>query len=134
MNWLVIAGAGVASWIFGAVWYGTLSKQWMAATGLTEEQITGSSGKPSAVPYVISFVLELFMAFGLFMLIVHVYKEGFGVADTLYAAFAAWLAFIATTLTINHRYSMQPWSLTAIDGLHWLGVLLIQGLVLGLFL
>ncbi|MEM6374584.1 MAG: DUF1761 domain-containing protein [Pseudomonadota bacterium] len=134
MNWLAIIGAGVASWVFGAVWYGLLSKRWMAATGLTEEQITGSSGKPSPLPYAISFVLEIFMAFGLFMLLVHVYKEGFDVSDALYAAFAAWLAFVAPPLTINHRYSMQPWSLTAIDGLHWLGVLLVQGVVLGVFL
>jgi hypothetical protein len=44
-----------------------------------------------------------------------------------------WLGFVMTTLVVNHQYQMQRTSLTVIDGLHWLGVLLIQGLVIGLF-
>jgi hypothetical protein len=50
--------------------------------------------------------------------------------DALYTAFAVWLGFVATTQTINHRYSLKPWSLTIIDGAHWLGVLLVMSIVL----
>jgi hypothetical protein len=34
---------------------------------------------------------------------------------------------------MNHRYEGMKWSLTLIDGLHILGVLIIHGVVIGLF-
>jgi hypothetical protein len=36
-------------------------------------------------------------------------------------------------MIINHRYQGQKWSLTIIDGGYLLGVLLLQGVVIGLF-
>ena len=42
-----------------------------------------------------------------------------------------WLGFVATTLAVNHGYQGTRWMLTLIDGAHWLGVLLIQGLIIG---
>lgn len=130
---ITILTATVASWLFGALWYGTLSKAWMAASGLTEEQIRGSSGKPSPLPYIISLVLEFLMAYMLAVLLLHTAPDrDFSLGGALFAAFMIWLGFVFTTLTINHRYSLQPWSLTVIDGGHWLGVLLIQAAVMAL--
>ncbi len=128
---VTIITATVAGWIFGALWYGTLSKQWMAASGLTEEQIRGSSGKPSPLPYIISIFAEFIMAYMLAVLLLHTSADGsFSLGTALFSAFLIWLAFVFTTLTVNHRYSLQPWSLTFIDGGHWLGVLLIQAAVM----
>ena len=42
-----------------------------------------------------------------------------------------WLGFIGTTLMVNDGYQGNRWALTAIDGGHWLGVLLIQGAIIG---
>ena len=42
-----------------------------------------------------------------------------------------WLGFVATTLVTNHGFQMKLGRLTLIDGGHWLGVLLIQGAILG---
>ncbi|MEV8805597.1 DUF1761 domain-containing protein, partial [Mesorhizobium ciceri] len=47
--------------------------------------------------------------------------------------FVLWLGFVATTLSVNHRYENFGWDLTLIDGGHWLGVLLIIGAVIGWF-
>ena len=44
-----------------------------------------------------------------------------------------WLGFMATTLAVNQRYEGFGWDLTIIDGLHWLGVALIMGAVIGGF-
>lgn len=129
---VTILVATVAAWVFGAVWYGVLGKQWMAAAGLTEDQIKGESGRPSPVPFVISFVLEFVMAYVLAVLFLHVTGEGLSLSTALSAAFFLWLGLVATTLTINHRYAMQPWSLTVIDGGHWLGVLLVMAAVMAL--
>ena len=125
--------ATAAGWIFGAIWYGALfSRHWMAAAGLTEERIRGSTGRPSPMPFIISFLLEFVMALVLAVLFAHTAKSGLTLGAALASAFFLWLGFVATTQTINHRYSMAPWSLTFIDCGHWLGVLLIQAAVMAL--
>jgi hypothetical protein len=47
------------------------------------------------------------------------------------SALFLWAGFVMTTLVVNHRFQMARPALTLIDGGHWLGVLLIQGAVLG---
>ena len=49
------------------------------------------------------------------------------------SAAAVWAGFVLTTMVVNHRFQNARWSLTVIDGAHWLGVLLVMGLVIGLF-
>jgi Protein of unknown function (DUF1761) len=49
----------------------------------------------------------------------------------LVAALVAWFGFVVTTMTVNYAYHGARPKLTLIDGAHWLGVLLIQGAVLG---
>lgn len=44
-----------------------------------------------------------------------------------------WVGFVITSMILNHRYQGAPWSLTLIDGGYLLGVLLVQGVVIGLF-
>ncbi len=47
------------------------------------------------------------------------------------SGFFLWLGFVITTMAVNHAFQGAKWSLTLIDGGHWLGVLLIQGAILG---
>lgn len=44
---------------------------------------------------------------------------------------SVWLGFVATTLAVNHTFQGAKKELTLIDGGHWLGVLLVQGLLIG---
>ena len=53
------------------------------------------------------------------------------ITRTLISAAFLWVGFVLTTMIVNHRFQSSPWSLTAIDGGHWLGVLLVMGLVIG---
>jgi hypothetical protein len=39
---------------------------------------------------------------------------------------------VITTLAVNHAFQGSKRALTLIDGGHWLGVLLLQGAVIGL--
>jgi hypothetical protein len=55
------------------------------------------------------------------------------VRNGLISALFVFVGFVATTLATNHAFQGSKTSLTVIDGGHWLGVLLLQGLVLGLF-
>jgi hypothetical protein len=55
------------------------------------------------------------------------------ISNSLLTAAAVWGGFVLTTMVVNHRFQGATWSLSVIDGGHWLGVLLIMGLVIGLF-
>ena len=58
MEILNVVAAGVAAWIFGAVWYMTIAKTWMAASGLNEEQ----ARSVGALPYIVSLVGAIVVA------------------------------------------------------------------------
>ena len=55
---VTILVATIASWIFGAIWYGVIGKQWMAASGLTEETID----RKNPAPYIVSFLCTVIVA------------------------------------------------------------------------
>ena len=124
--------AAVVSFMFGGIWYTLLSKPWMAAAGLDEARLHGD-GNRSPVPFVITLIAQLFMAWMLSGLLLHMAKAGLpaNLKNGLITALFIWAGFIATTLTVNHRFQKQSWALTFIDAGHWLGVLLIQGAILG---
>ncbi|WP_346912310.1 DUF1761 domain-containing protein [uncultured Roseibium sp.] len=125
INLVSVAAAAVVSFVFGAVWYGLLGKAWMEAAGLTKEET-----RPNPKTFVVTFLCQLLMAFVLAGVIYHTGETT--LKTGLISAVLIWLGFVATTQIVNHRFQGAPWSLTLIDGGHWLGVLLIQGVVIGL--
>ena len=132
VTYLAVLAAAVAGWLFGAAWYMALGKPWMRASGwASEAEMLGPGGRPSPIPFVIAFAAELVMAYLLAGLIAHLGEVN--VWRSLVSAFFVWLGFVATTLIVNHRFGRNSWMLTLIDGGHWLGVLLVMGLVIGLF-
>ena len=42
-----------------------------------------------------------------------------------------WIGFAVTSTAVNYAWQRAKPMLTVIDGAHWLGVLLIQGAILG---
>jgi len=133
VSYLAVLLAAVASFVFGGIWYGVLAKQWMAAAGVTEEQVNASpkiAGVQWQLP--VTFIALLLMAFMLSGIIGHLGAAQVTLFNGIISAFFVWLGFIATTLFVNHAYQGQPRELTLIDGAHWLGVMLIQGAVIGL--
>ena len=58
MGYLSVILAAAAAWIFGAIWYGVIGKQWMAASGLTEETVN----RKDPAPYIVSFIMALLVA------------------------------------------------------------------------
>lgn len=130
VNYLGILIAAVAGYAFGSVYYMVLSKPWMTAVGKTEAEIKANM---KAAPFVVAFVAQLIMAIMLAGIIAHLGDKSMTVRNGVISAFFIWLGFIATTLAVNHGFQGAPRSLTVIDGGHWLGVMLLQGVVLGLF-
>ena len=126
VNYLAVLVATIAAFAFGAAYYGVLSKPWIKASRLDPAQ-----AKPLPPLLINSFICELIMAWVLATLIGYFGEVTF--SSGVVSAFFAWLGFIATTTAVNQRYEGFGWDLTIIDGLHWLGVALIMGAVIGWF-
>ena len=124
--------AAIASFVFGGIWYGVLSKQWIAAANLDESKLKPGGGA-SPVPFVVTFIAQLFTAWMLAGLILHLQKAGLvaNARNGMLTAAIIWAGFVMTSLIVNHQFQMQKRALTVIDGGHWLGVYLIQGAILG---
>lgn len=130
VNWLAIIIASVVSMALGAGWYMVLGKQWMAALGKTREQIMARGNQ--ATPFIVAALMQLVMAYFLALLTPRVLGAT-TLLNGLQMGFWLWLGFVVTSMIINHRYQGAKWSLTAIDSGYLLGVLLLQGIVIGLF-
>lgn len=126
---LSILLAAVAAFLFGGVFYGMLGKHWLAAIGKTEADIK-SMGRPIGMLFAVTFIALLVMAWVLACVVAPA-GAGAGWMNGLATGAMMWLGFAITCLVVNHGYQGSRWSLTIIDGLHWLGVLLIQGAMLG---
>ena len=133
VNFLGIAAAAVAAWIFGAVYYGALGKSWMVAIGTSMEamkaQNAGKSTAAKASPFVISFIAELVMAFVLYGVIFHV--GIWSIRAGIISGVVCWFGFVLTTVAVNNAYPGRRPMLTVIDSGHWLGVLVIIGAIIG---
>ncbi len=130
VNWLAIVVATVVSMALGFGWYMALGTQWMNALGKTREQITAQGNQ--ATPFIIAALMQLVMAYFLALLTPKVLGAT-NLVNGLTMGFWLWLGFVVTSMIINHRYQGAKWSLTVIDGGYLLGVLLLQGIVIGLF-
>jgi hypothetical protein len=103
--------ATLAGFALGALWYGPLfGKLWMAAAGMTPEQIQRDFN-PARV-YGATFVLGLVASyvFGLYL------GPNPGRAFSVAAGAAAGLFWVATALATNYLFERKPVVLMAING------------------
>jgi len=126
INYLAVAVAAIAGYAAGAAWYMALSKPWMAAQGFTVETIHANR---SAVPFIVTFVADVVMAFMLAGIIGHLGQVT--LRNGAIAAFLVWFGFVLTTLASNYSFGRRPLKLLAIDAGHWLLVLVLQGIIIG---
>ena len=133
INYVAILAAAVAAWLAGAVWYGVLGKQWLAALGWTEADMMGPDGKRRMPvgPMILSFIAVLIMAFLLSGLMAHV--GPLSVRSGIISGALVWVGFVVTTIAVNNAFQRRKLMLTVIDSGHWLLALVVQGAVIGAF-
>ena len=128
LNYLAVLIAAVAAFAWGAAYYMTLSRQWLVAAGMTREQL---AQKRSPVPFIISFVALLVMGWVLAGTLGHLGAGQVTVKNGIISGLFLWLGFVVTTVFVNNAYPGRKLSLSVIDSIHWLGVLVIQGAIIG---
>ena len=128
MNYAAVFAAAVAGFLFGGVYYGVLSNAWLAAIVKSKEDIEKTG---MAVPLIVTAISLLLMAWVLAGIIGHLGAGQVTLKSGVISGFMCWLGFVATTISTNHAYQGARGSLTVIDTGYWLGVLLIEGAVIG---
>ena len=131
VNYIAVIIAALAGFGLGAIWYMVLAKPWMHAVGKTEAECKQQQGSAKVVPFAISIVALVIMAWMLAGLMGHL--GDITIRGGVISGLFVWLGFVITTLGVNHAFSGAKPMLTLIDGGYWLAVLLIQGAVIGAF-
>ncbi|MSO67844.1 MAG: DUF1761 domain-containing protein [Pseudolabrys sp.] len=133
VNYLSILIAAVAAWIFGGIYYTSLSKLWLAAQGKSLEQCqaeqAAKSGAAKVAPFILVFVGELIIGWVLYGILLHL--NMFTLRTGIISGALCWFGFVLTTMTVNNAFCGRKPMLTVIDGGGWLGALVIIGAIVG---
>jgi hypothetical protein len=125
---IAILAAGAAGWIFGAVWYGVLSKPYQRALGLNPDDCKDK--KMPLLPMVAAFVAAVVMSAVLYQLLTNL--GVLGIWPSAVAGFTVGVGFVLTTILVNNMFQQKSFALTVIDGGHWVLALVIEAVVISL--
>lgn len=123
---VVATACGIA---IGLAYYTVLRTAWRQAASMSGA--AARAGR-SFSTYSIAGVSYALLALALFGVTWHASQGQVTLRASLIAASLAWLGFIASTMTANHRFQGLPVRLTLINAGHWLLVIFAQGTVIGL--
>jgi len=126
-NYAAVFIAAIAYWLLGAVWYGVLfSKPWMALENISIEQ--AKSMNP-VLPYVITFVLNLLIAYALAQ--ISIWRNANTVGRGASVGVLLWIGFIGPITYTTYMYEMRPKELFAINEFFPLAGLVLMGAIIG---
>ena len=129
IEWVGVAIASVAWFVLGAVWYGALSKPWMAAVGKTREEIEASGG--GGAIYAMQFVAQAIVVIALAYLISLTRADS--IVDAVQVAVTAALVAVFAS-SGDFLYEGRNRSLFLINsGYRFVGIVLAGGII-GAFL
>jgi len=126
-NYAAVFVAAVAYWLLGAVWYGVLfSKPWMALENISMEQ--AKSMNP-VLPYVITFVLNLLIAYALAQICI--WRNANTIGRGASVGVLLWIGFIGPITYTTYMYEMRPKELFAINQFYPLAGMVLMGAIIG---
>jgi len=126
-NYPAVVVAAVVYWIMGALWFGVLfAKPWMALERMTVEQ--ARSANP-VLPYVVSFLLNLLIAYVLAQLCL--WRNATTAARGAALGTLLWIGFVGPITYTTYMYELRPWQLFAINQFYPLAGLCVMGAILG---
>lgn len=121
---LAIVIAALLAFGFGFTWHRAVEKPWMTASGY--------GGRPALKPgpLGIVFLAQIVMAAALAGIVGHIGAVTIG--NALITGILIWAGFVLTTIVVDHSYEARSRTLTYLNAGHWLGVIVIMSVVIGL--
>ena len=126
-NYVAVLVAAIAYWLLGALWFAVLfSRPWMALENITPQQ---DGGMNPIAPYIISFILNLVIAFVLAQLCA--WRNANTAARGAALGILIWIGFVGPITYSTYMYEMRPKQLFAINEFYPLVGLCLMGAILG---
>jgi hypothetical protein len=129
INYVAVAVCAVVYWLLGGIWYGVVfTQRWMTLENISAAQARGAN---QVVPYAITFVLDLLIAFVLAQVCYwrNANTAGRGAAIGV----LLWVGIVAPITYTTHMYEMRPMELFAINEFYPLVGLCLMGAILGVW-
>ncbi len=131
MEYLNVIAAAIGAFAFGAIWYTTMAKPWMAAAEIEMDANGKPKGSGSAMPFVIGIAAMILVA-GMMR---HMFQTSgvVTVGGGLVAGLGVGAFFITPWMAMNYAFAMRKSSLTVVDGVNAIVGCAIMGMILNLF-
>jgi len=130
MQHLSVLAAAIAAYGFGAIWYMTLARHWVRASGVPADESGQPLNKGAPLPYLVAFVCCLLVAGMMRYVFVQIGVTGW--AEGLIGGLSIGLFLSAPWLATCYAFAGRPVALTLIDGGYAVGGSTLAGLVLTL--
>ena len=114
MGFFAVIAAGVAAFVFGAIWYTVLAKPWLAVSGVEVDETGQPANRANPIPYITSIVGAIIVA-GM-MRHVFVLSGIDTVGEGLVSGLGIGLFMSVPWLATNYGFAGRPFRLTMIDG------------------
>jgi cation transport ATPase len=129
-NYLAVVVAAIAYWLLGAVWFAVLfTKPWMQLEHIPTEQVAAMKGAAAAFPYIMSFVLNLIIAFVLAQLCA--WRNATTAARGASLGVLLWIGIVGPITYTTSMYEMRQLNLFLINEGYVLVGLFLMGAILG---
>jgi len=129
-NYLAVVVAAVAYWVLGAIWFGVVfGRQWLQLEHIPPEQVAAMKGAAAAFPYIMSFVLNLIIAFVLAQLCA--WRNATTAARGASLGVLLWIGIIGPVTYTTNMYEMRPLNLFLLNEGYVLVGLFLMGTILG---
>ncbi len=127
INYPAVGVSALAYWMLGALWYGVLfGPRWMTLENLTVEQ---GKSMNSALPYIITLVLDVLMAYVLAQFCV--WRKVNSAVSGASLGVLFWIGIVAPITYTTNMYELRPKMLFAINEFYPLVGLWMMGIILG---
>ena len=126
-NYAAVFVSALAYWLLGALWFGVLfGKPWMTLENISMEQ--AKSMNP-VLPYVVSFILNLLIAYSLAQICI--WRNANTAGRGASVGVLLWIGFIGPITYTTYMYEMRPKELFAINEFFPLAGLVLMGAIIG---
>jgi hypothetical protein len=128
-NYLAIAVAAIACFVFEAGWYTIFMQPWLNGIGRTSEWLMSSAGYNPVLQYGTALLSAAVIAASISCIIQNT-GEQTALRGIIVAAML-WFSFVLPVWCTEYVFEVRPWSLLGINAGFWLLGMMLMGAIVG---
>jgi hypothetical protein len=128
-NYLAIAVAAIACFVFEAIWYTIFMHPWLDGIGRTSEWLMSAAGYNPVLQYSTALISAALIAFGISCLTQHTGEQT--ASRGIMVAAMLWFILVLPIFCTEYVFEVRPWSLLGINAGFWLLGMILMGAIVG---